>query len=128
MPAARGVSRASQPEPRRPRVHSPRKHPAATNLPPPHPTHPRSALALLRPCISFFRTPTTPLRLLLLGFISFVFAAAFALALLAFLGMHLRLAAKNQTTIEAFEKAPVTWASEGGWIELFGRGPGWGGR
>lgn len=44
---------------------------------------------------------------MLAAFLAFVFAAAFTLALLAFLIMHLRLTAINQTTIEAYEKAPI---------------------
>ena len=37
----------------------------------------------------------------------FVFSAAFSLALLGFLIMHLRLIATNHTTIEAYEKRPI---------------------
>lgn len=67
----------------------------------------RSVILLLGPTLRQFRGTAGPLSTLLLAFTAFVFAAAFSLALLAFLIMHLRLIARNQTTIEAFEKAPV---------------------
>ena len=45
---------------------------------------------------------------MLVAFLGFVFTAAFMLALAGFLIMHLRLIGWNQTTIEAYEKSPVT--------------------
>ncbi len=46
-------------------------------------------------------------RRTILAFICFVFSAAFTLALMGFLIMHLRLVGMNQTTIEAYEKRPI---------------------
>ncbi|RMZ52914.1 hypothetical protein APUTEX25_001033 [Auxenochlorella protothecoides] len=85
-----------------------------------------SVILLLGPTLRQFRGTAGPLSTLLLAFTAFVFAAAFSLALLAFLIMHLRLIARNQTTIEAFEKAPVKpWPYDQGWrrnfLEVFGR-------
>lgn len=74
-------------------------------------SHTHSAALLLRPCISFFSEPTPDIGALLLAFIAFVFSAAFALALLGFVIMHLRLIALNQTTIEAYEKRPIRQAA-----------------
>ncbi len=43
----------------------------------------------------------------ILGFISFIFTAAFTLALIGFLVMHSGLMVRNMTTIEAYEKRKV---------------------
>lgn len=72
-----------------------------------------SAALLVRPCVLAFQQPTGPVGNLLLAFTAFVFAAAFSVALLAFFVMHMRLVARNQTTIEAFEKAPIVYAEKG---------------
>ncbi|GAB4813690.1 hypothetical protein N2152v2_000736 [Parachlorella kessleri] len=65
----------------------------------------------------------------ILAFICFVFSAAFTLALMGFLIMHLRLVSMNLTTIEAYEKRPVKpWPYDRGrkqnFQEVFGQ-EGW---
>ena len=67
-----------------------------------------SAALLIRPCITFFSADDPSVRPMITAFLSFVFTAAFALALLGFVVMHLKLVATNQTTIEAYEKASIT--------------------
>jgi hypothetical protein len=62
------------------------------------------------------------------SFLAFVFTLAFTLALLAFVVMHLRLAATNHSTIEAYEKRTVRpWPYDKGaarnLTEVFGREP-----
>lgn len=84
-----------------------------------------SALLLIQPSVAFFRSHHPPLGPFLRVFTSLVLMAAFALALLGFVGMHLRLLSKNLTTIEAYEKAPIKpWPYDLGWRrnlqEVFG--------
>lgn len=87
-----------------------------------------SAGLLVRPCIAFFSARDPELRPLLLSFLAFVFTAAFALALLGFVIMHARLVAANQSTIEAYEKRPLSpWpydrGARGNYREVFGDDP-----
>jgi len=80
----------------------------------------------VRPCVQFFAASDPALRPMIVAFLAFVFTAAFTLALLGFVVMHLRLAAANQTTIEAYEKRVVLpWPYDRGarrnLVEVFGR-------
>lgn len=102
-----------------------------------------SALLLLEPSVAFVRgdsaatKPTASVGSVvggILGFVAFVFTAAFTLALIGFLVMHGGLVARNMTTIEAYEKRkvePWPWRA-GSWrenvAEVFGgdeRSPMW---
>eukprot|EP00204_Picochlorum_oklahomense_P002655 CAMPEP_0118802430 /NCGR_PEP_ID=MMETSP1161-20130426/7782_1 /TAXON_ID=249345 /ORGANISM="Picochlorum oklahomensis, Strain CCMP2329" /LENGTH=307 /DNA_ID=CAMNT_0006730649 /DNA_START=202 /DNA_END=1125 /DNA_ORIENTATION=+ len=93
-----------------------------------------SAVLLFKPCVAFVTSTSSilPVWPLLISFMSFVFTASFSLALIGFIVMHWNLIAKNMTTIEAYEKVPITpWPHDkGGWREnffdVFGRDPyGW---
>jgi hypothetical protein len=60
------------------------------------------------------------------SFLAFVFTAAFCIALLGFVIMHIRLVLINQSTIEAYEKRPLhPWPYDQGYtnnfIDVFGR-------
>ncbi len=91
-----------------------------------------SAVMLFRPSVHFVRGDTGALgptasveRIVagILGFVTFVFTAAFTLALIGFLVMHWSLMARNKTTIEAYEKRnvePWPW-SAGTWRENVGQ-------
>ena len=57
---------------------------------------------------------------LVVAFVTFILDAAFSFALAAFAIMHTRLIARNQTTIEAYEKRPVRpWPYDQGWRHNF---------
>ena len=87
-----------------------------------------SAVLLFKPSVRFIRGETGALgptasveRVVggILGFIAFVFTAAFTAALIGFLIMHGSLIARNMTTIEAYEKRkvePWPW-NTGSWRE-----------
>jgi hypothetical protein len=84
-----------------------------------------SAALLIKPTISFFSARDPALRPMITSFLAFVFTAAFSVALLGFVIMHLRLVFINQSTIEAYEKRPVQpWPYDRGWennfIDVFG--------
>lgn len=92
-----------------------------------------SAALLFQPCVIFV---TEPARLggmdvitSIVSFMSFVFTAAFTLALIGFLIMHGNLIRKNMTTIEAYEKESIDpWPHDrGSWrenvCEVLGGGP-----
>jgi hypothetical protein len=91
-----------------------------------------SAVMLFRPSVRFVRGDTSALgptasveRIVagILGFVTFVFTAAFTLALIGFLVMHWSLMARNMTTIEAYEKRnvePWPW-NAGTWRENVGQ-------
>jgi hypothetical protein len=54
------------------------------------------------------------------SFLAFVFTAAFCLALLGFVIMHIRLVFINQSTIEAYEKRPLhPWPYDQGFESNF---------
>jgi len=72
-----------------------------------------SAALLFRPSVAFVRGEVEVEVEVwgvvggILGFISFIFTAAFTLALIGFLVMHCGLMMRNMTTIEAYEKRKV---------------------
>lgn len=78
--------------------------------------------------MDLFASGEPSVRPMVVSFVAFVFTAAFALALMGFVVMHLRLAATNHTTIEAYEKQAVhPWlydrGTKGNFLEVFGRQP-----
>jgi palmitoyltransferase ZDHHC2/15/20 len=66
-----------------------------------------SAALLIVPCLDFFRAVHPPGGAIIVAFLAFVFCAAFTLALLGFLILHIKLVVTNHTTIEAYEKAKI---------------------
>lgn len=92
-----------------------------------------SAALLFQPCIIFVTEPAilghVDVITSIVSFMSFVFTAAFSLALIGFLIMHGNLIRKNMTTIEAYEKETIEpWPHDrGSWKEnvheVLGRGP-----
>uniref|UniRef100_A0A7S1X6Y1 S-acyltransferase n=1 Tax=Tetraselmis chuii TaxID=63592 RepID=A0A7S1X6Y1_9CHLO len=63
-----------------------------------------------------------------LVFVAFIIDLAFTVSLAAFVAMHWNMVSRNQTTIEMYEKAPLTpWPYDrgvmGNWKEVLGREP-----
>lgn len=93
-----------------------------------------SAAMLVQPCIDFVGSPSAQQNVgtMVLAFLSFVFCAAFSLALIGFLIMHTRLVVINHTSIEAYEKEemrpwPYDYGSRKNFEEVFGSNNGGGG-
>lgn len=92
-----------------------------------------SAVLLFKPCVIFVTDPASlgqvDVITSIVAFMSFVFTAAFTLALIGFLIMHGNLIRKNMTTIEAYEKETIDpWPHDkGSWkdnvCDVLGRGP-----
>jgi hypothetical protein len=86
-----------------------------------------SAAMLVQPCIDFVGSSASQQNMgtMVLAFLSFVFCAAFSLALIGFLIMHTRLVVINHSSIEAYEREemrpwPYDYGSRKNFEEVFG--------